>query len=107
MNNKILTYSDVFNKKYNSPTERLIDLAKTKENKAKYFGYPILYRKSIDFNPKNDIFLKSYSYRNSKYSVVVNQRIKDWQVFINGIEEVEYFNEFPTFEFIKKYFQLD
>ena len=32
MNNKILTYSDVFDKKYNSPTERLINLAKAKEN---------------------------------------------------------------------------
>ena len=107
MNNKILTYSEVFDKKYKSPTDRLVELANTKENKVKYFGYPILYRKSIDFNPKNDVFLKKYSYRNKKYSIVVNQRISDWEVFINGVQFVEYFKEFPSLEFIKKYFYLD
>ena len=37
MNNKILTYSEVFDKKYKSPTDRLVELANTKENKVKYF----------------------------------------------------------------------
>ena len=107
MNNKILKYCEVFDKKYSSVTERLESLAKTKGNKAKWFGYPILYRHRTDLNPKNDIYLKSYSYRTNKYSITINQRIKDWQVFINGTEKVEYFNEFPTLEFIKKYFYLD
>ena len=107
MNNKIFKYDEVFDKKYNSVTERLESLAKVKENKAKGFGYPILYRYRIDLNPKNDVFLKSYTYRIKRYSIVVNQRLRDWQVFINGTEKIEYFNEFPTLEFIKKHFYLD
>ena len=58
MNNNILTYAEVFNGNYKSPTDRLIELANTKENKAKGYGYPILYRKAIDLNPKNDVFFK-------------------------------------------------
>ena len=38
MNNKILAYSEVFDKKYKSSTDRLIELANTEENKAKYFS---------------------------------------------------------------------
>ena len=107
MNSKIFKYDEVFDKKYDSVTERLENLAKVEENKAKWFGFPILYRYRTDLNPKNDVFLKSYSYRTNKYSITVNQRLRDWQGFINGAEKVEYFNEFPTFEFIKKYFYLD
>jgi hypothetical protein len=107
VNNNILTYAEVFNGNYKSPTDRLSELANTKENKAKGYGYPILYRKAIDFNPKNDVFLKKYTYSTKKYRVIVTQRLTDWEVFINGIEEVEYFNEFPTLEFIKRHFYLN
>lgn len=107
MNNKILKYEEVFDKKYEEVTARLNELAKQSENKSKWFGYPTLQRHRTDFNPKNDIFLKCYRYRTLRYSVTVNQRLNDWQVFINGVEEVEYFKEFPTLEFIKSYFRLD